>query len=77
MEISARHLFDGFSNHTSGVLMAWHYLGTNSNSGVNVNRLAEVLSLDPHCSLAHLSGFNFTREMKLLDKYIEDKSNPF
>jgi hypothetical protein len=76
-EISARHLFDGFSNHTSGVLMAWHYLGTNSNSGVNVNRLAEVLSSDPRCSLAHLSGFNFTREMKLLDKYIEDKSNPF
>ncbi|KAG1831918.1 hypothetical protein F4604DRAFT_1606465 [Suillus subluteus] len=57
--------------------MAWHYLGTNSNSGVNVNRLAEFLSSDPHCSLAHLSGFNFMREMKLFDKYIEDKSNPF
>ncbi|KAG2111309.1 uncharacterized protein F5147DRAFT_551180, partial [Suillus discolor] len=42
-EISAKHLFDGFSNHTSRVLMAWHYSGTNSNSAVNVNRLAEFL----------------------------------
>ncbi|KAG2107477.1 uncharacterized protein F5147DRAFT_549550, partial [Suillus discolor] len=42
-EISAKHLFDGFSNHTSGVLMAWHYSGTNSNSGANVNRLADYL----------------------------------
>ncbi|KAG2142227.1 uncharacterized protein EDB93DRAFT_1059958, partial [Suillus bovinus] len=42
-EISAKHLFDGFSNHTSGVLIVWHYSGTNSNSAVNVNCLAEFL----------------------------------
>jgi hypothetical protein len=76
-EITANQLFDAFTNHTSGVLMSWHYSGTNSNSGANVNRLAELLSSDPLCSLAHLSGFNFMHEMKLLDKYIEDKSNPF
>jgi hypothetical protein len=76
-KISAKHLFDGFLNHTPGVLMVWHYSGTNSNSGTNVNCLADYLSSDPHCSLAHLSGFNFMCEMKLLDKYIEDTSNPF
>ncbi|KAG2119320.1 hypothetical protein DEU56DRAFT_747446, partial [Suillus clintonianus] len=61
-EITADQLFDAFTNHTSGVLMAWHYTGTNSNSGANVNRLAEYLSSDPLCCLADLSGFNFTRK---------------
>jgi len=75
-EISTEELFDAFTNPSSGLLMAWQYSGTNTKSAAELDRLVDFLQ-DPLFDSTDLNGFNHSREIKLLDKYLKDKSNPF
>ena len=69
-------IFAPFTNPTCGLLMGWHYSGTNLKSGAELNRLAKVQQ-DPLYNAKDLKGFTHAREMKLLDKYLQTQDNPF
>jgi hypothetical protein len=69
-------LFDAFTNPTCGLLMAWQYAGTGLNSAAHFDRLGTFLD-DPLFRQKDAVGVTHARESKLLDKYLDDKSNPF
>jgi hypothetical protein len=56
--------------------MSWQYSGTSQKSGVELDRLARLLS-HPLYNPQDLIGFSHSREDKQLDKYLESKDTPF
>ena len=70
------NIFAPFMNPTCGLLMAWQYTGTNQKSAAELDWLAKI-QMDPLCDTEDLRGFAYTREMKLLDKFLQKKDNPF
>lgn len=75
-DVGMDELFDAFTNPTCGLLMAWQYSGTGLNSAAHFDRLGTFLD-DPLFCQKDAVGITHTRESKLLDRYLDDKSNPF
>ncbi|KAH7921017.1 hypothetical protein BV22DRAFT_1107414 [Leucogyrophana mollusca] len=75
-EIGPDELFAPFTNPSCGLLMAWHYSGSNDKSTIELDRLSAFLQ-DPLFDPKDLPGFNHAREAKLLDNYLKNKANPF
>lgn len=69
-------LFEAFSNPTSGLLMAYQYSGTGQQSVAELQRLTTFVG-DPLFRHADALSFSHTREVKNIDAYLQDKSNPF
>jgi len=69
-------IFAPFTNPTCGLLMAWQYSGMNQKSAVELDQLTKI-QMDPLYDAKDLAGFLHTREMKLLDKFLQTKDNPF
>ena len=76
MDVGIDELFNAFTNPMCGLLMAWQYSGTGLNSAAHFDRLGTFLD-DPLFCQKDAVGIMHTRESKLLDKYLDDKSNPF
>lgn len=74
-DVDIDHIFDPFTNPTCGLMMTWRYTGTNDKSDAEVNRLSHFHQ-HPAFKLQDLLGFNCARESKLMDKYLQDKTNP-
>ena len=71
-------LFSAFSSPTAGLLMCWHYLGSNVKSAAEPNRLATNFTGDPlFANRTDSANFSYEREKKLVDKYLQSHSNPF
>ncbi|KAJ8583956.1 hypothetical protein M405DRAFT_884566 [Rhizopogon salebrosus TDB-379] len=75
-DVDIDHFFDVFTNTSCGLLMAWLYSGTPQESNAEAIRLARYTS-HPSFRGEETFGFNPAREVKLLDKFLLDKSNPF
>jgi len=75
-DIQPEDIFSAFSSPTAGLLMSWQYSGTNAKSAAELNRLATYID-DPLFNKEDARGFSHTREKKLLDDFLKDRSNPF
>jgi hypothetical protein len=75
-DIQPEDIFSAFSSPTAGLLMCWQYSGTNAKSAAELNRLATFID-DPLFNKEDAHGFSHTREKKLLNDFLKDKSNPF
>lgn len=53
--------------------MYWHYSGPRVKSGPETTRFTELLQ---HFPASDVKDFDFARESKRLDKYLEDSANP-
>ncbi|KAF8833518.1 hypothetical protein BDN67DRAFT_916809 [Paxillus ammoniavirescens] len=56
--------------------MCWHYSGTTAKSIPELNRLG-LYTRDPQFNAAEELLFSHERERKLIEKYLQDQSNPF
>ena len=75
-EITRDNLYDGFSSPTAGLMMCWHYSGSNAKSAAETHRLMTFLDDDQY-RRADARIFNIPREKKLVEDYLKDTSNPF
>jgi hypothetical protein len=75
-DIQPEDIFSAFSSPTAGLLMCWQYSGTNAKSAAELNCLATFID-DPLFNKEDAHGFSHTREKKLLNNFLKDKSNPF
>lgn len=70
-------LFSAFSNPTAGLLMCWQYSGSNAKSAAELNQLATNFTSDPLFNPTDSANFSYEQEKKLVEKYLQDHSNPF
>lgn len=70
------NLWSGFSSPTAGLLMCWHYTGTNEKSGTELNCLWEFVT-DPQFHLSAQDRFNHKHEKKIIENYLRNESNIF
>ncbi|KAH0825897.1 hypothetical protein J3R83DRAFT_7711 [Lanmaoa asiatica] len=75
-EISPDEMLALFSNSMSGILMVWHYSGTNQKSTAKLDCLAH-LQAHPHFIPQDLKMFFHAYESKRLDDFLESRNNPF
>jgi hypothetical protein len=75
-DVGVDELFHAFTNPTCGLMMAWQYSGTNAKSFAKFDRLGTFFE-DPLFRSEDAIGITHARESKLLDKYLDDKTNPF
>ncbi|OJA15139.1 hypothetical protein AZE42_07563 [Rhizopogon vesiculosus] len=75
-DIQPEDIFSAFSSLTAGLLMSWQYSGTNAKSAAELSRLATYID-DPLFNKEDARGLSHTREKKLLDDFLKDRSNPF
>lgn len=74
--ITRENLWSAFSSPTTGLLMCWHYTGTNEKSGAELNRLWEFVT-DPQFQPSVQDKFNHDRKKKIIENYLRNKSNLF
>ncbi|KAG2099546.1 uncharacterized protein F5147DRAFT_777234 [Suillus discolor] len=75
-DVGVDELFHAFTNPTCGLMMAWQYSRTNAKSFAKFDRLGTFFE-DPLFRSEDAIGITHARESKLLDKYLDDKMNPF
>lgn len=75
-DVGVDELFHAFTNPTCGLMMAWQYSGTNAKSFAEFDRLGTFFE-DPLFRSEDAIGITHARESKLLDKFLDDKANPF
>jgi hypothetical protein len=75
-DIGTDELFDAFTNPRCGLLMVWQYSGTGLNLAMHFDCLGTFLD-DPLFCQKDAVVITHTQESKLLDRYLDDKSNPF
>ncbi|KAG2033983.1 hypothetical protein BDR03DRAFT_935455 [Suillus americanus] len=75
-DVGVDELFHAFTNPTCGLMMAWQYYGTNAKSFAKFDHLGTFFE-DPLFRSEDAIGITHAHESKLLDKYLDDKTNPF
>ncbi|KIJ58068.1 hypothetical protein HYDPIDRAFT_103322 [Hydnomerulius pinastri MD-312] len=75
-DITPDNLYTAFSSPTAGLLMCWQYSGSNTKSAAELNRLWKFIK-DPDFNSDVAESFSHERERKLIEKYLQDESNPF
>ena len=76
-KVTEDNLFSAFSNPTAGLLMCWHYSGSNAKSIIKLNQLVTNFTGDPLFNPTDSIHFSYEWEKKLVKKYLQDHSNPF
>jgi len=74
--ITCENLWSAFSSPTAGLLICWHYTGTNEKSGAELNRLWQFIT-DPQFRPSVQDRFNHEREKKTVENYLRNESNLF
>ncbi|KAG0696582.1 hypothetical protein DFH29DRAFT_1004423 [Suillus ampliporus] len=74
-DVDNDHIFDPFTNPMCGLMMTWCHTRTNKKSDAEVNRLARFHQ-HLNFALEDVPGFNCAHESKLMDAYLQDKTNP-
>ncbi|KIJ10136.1 hypothetical protein PAXINDRAFT_86534 [Paxillus involutus ATCC 200175] len=75
-DITPKNLYSAFSSPTAGLLMCWQYSGSNSKSATELNCLWSFIQ-DPEFDATLHTSFSHDHERKLIEKYLQDNSNPF
>ncbi|KAG1886701.1 hypothetical protein F4604DRAFT_1917521 [Suillus subluteus] len=75
-DVGIDKLFDAFTNPMCGLLMAWQYAEIGLNSAAHFDHLSTFLD-NPLFHQKDAVGITHAHELKLLHKYLDDKSNPF
>ncbi|KAI6112660.1 hypothetical protein F5141DRAFT_1003094, partial [Pisolithus sp. B1] len=76
MALTSKDLFSAFSSPTAGLLMCWHYSGSNEKSVAELTRLTNFTS-DVLFNPAESGRFSHERERRLLGAFLQNDSNPF
>ncbi|KAI6009108.1 hypothetical protein EDC04DRAFT_2581757 [Pisolithus marmoratus] len=76
MVLTSKDLFSAFSSPMAGLLMCWHYSGSNEKSVAELNRLTGFTS-DALFNLAESGHFSHECEQRLLGDFLQNDSNLF